>query len=221
MDLCCGLGGWAEAFGAAGWIVYGVDIHNFGRYPGIFIRSDIRLMRGRDYRGGIDLVVASPPCTEFSKYDSPGLFPNMERPSVELVNSCFQFAADAQVPIVLENVRGLQKLIGQAVQHYGSFYLWGDVPPLKPYIPGRAGRPVLKWNHRSPSLRAKIPFELAYIVSQFHTRVLEDRRRIACQAVNIGMSGQSVSQYLHGSALSGSCHEVHAEPSSVPPREFV
>jgi hypothetical protein len=34
--------------------------------------------------------------------------------------------------MVLENVRGLQKFLGRAVAHYGSYYLWGDVPLLLP-----------------------------------------------------------------------------------------
>ena len=34
--------------------------------------------------------------------------------------------------MVVENVRGAQKWVGRARWHYGSFYLWGDVPALMP-----------------------------------------------------------------------------------------
>ncbi len=178
LDLCCGLGGWAEAFLAAGWIVLGVDVRRFKEYPAPMIVCDIRSLVASDYRGAVDLVVASPPCTEFSKFERPALFKNLASPDLELVRCCFDFAREVEAPLVLENVRGLQKLIGQAVQHYASFYLWGDgVPPLMPYIPGRAGRPSLKWKHRSASLRARIPFELAYTVANFHSSSAADRAR--------------------------------------------
>lgn len=168
MDLCSGSRGWGEGFESAGWIVLGVDKRPFREKcsPPQLVR-DITTLDPDDYRGLIDLVVASPPCEEFSKWDTQ-LFPGTPRPDLTLVNFCFEFAAALGVPIVLENVRGLQKLIGPAAQHYGSFYLWGDVPTLMPYIPGRQGRPKMKWCHRSPRLRAKIPLELAYTVANFH-----------------------------------------------------
>jgi hypothetical protein len=36
--------------------------------------------------------------------------------------------------MVVENVRAAQKWVGPARWHYGSFYLWGDVPALMPII---------------------------------------------------------------------------------------
>jgi len=210
LDLCCGRGGWADAFLCAGWNVLGVDVRRFKDYPAPMMVRDIRSLVAADYRGAVDLVVASPPCTEFSKYDSPGLFPDMEPPDLELVQFCFEFARACHAPLVLENVRGLQRLIGQAVQHYGSFYLWGDgVPPLMPYIPGRAGRPALKWKHRSSSLRARIPFELAYTVAQFHTRLLENR----------GMAAALVCSRIDGTALAGSCVFEHARCRTIRPED--
>lgn len=51
------------------------------------------------------------------------------------------------MPIVVENVCGAQKWVGRARAHYGSFYLWGDVPALLP-IPLKRGVKVggLDWN---------------------------------------------------------------------------
>jgi hypothetical protein len=34
---------------------------------------------------------------------------------------------------VVENVCGAQKWVGRAAWHYGSYYLWGDVPALMPH----------------------------------------------------------------------------------------
>jgi hypothetical protein len=153
--------------------------------------SDILTINGTAL-GGPDFIVASPPCQEFSKYDAPGLFPDYAVPSTELVEACFALARRLAVPICLENVRGLQKVIGQAVQHYGPFYLWGDgVPPLMPHTPGRSGRHAFKGmprrkrdgleiarqpKHRNPARRAVIPFELAYHVALCAGRIVEIRR---------------------------------------------
>lgn len=39
------------------------------------------------------------------------------------------------MPMVVENVVGAQAWVGRAKWHYGSFYLWGDVPALMPFAP--------------------------------------------------------------------------------------
>lgn len=51
------------------------------------------------------------------------------------------------IPLVVENVRGAQKWVGQSRGKYGSFHLWGDVPALMP-IPLKRGVKVggLDWN---------------------------------------------------------------------------
>lgn len=36
------------------------------------------------------------------------------------------------IPLIVENVRGAQRWVGQAKWHFGSYYLWGDVPALMP-----------------------------------------------------------------------------------------
>jgi hypothetical protein len=57
---------------------------------------------------------------------------------MELFNAQFRIqreaseAAGRHIPMVVENVRGAQKWVGRAAWHYGSFYLWGDVPALMP-----------------------------------------------------------------------------------------
>ncbi len=37
------------------------------------------------------------------------------------------------IPLIVENVKGAQPWVGRAQWHYGSFYLWGDVPALMPF----------------------------------------------------------------------------------------
>ena len=37
------------------------------------------------------------------------------------------------IPMVVENVKGAQCWVGSARWHFGSYYLWGDVPALMPF----------------------------------------------------------------------------------------
>ena len=59
-------------------------------------------------------------------------------PSTALFDACFRIqceaseAAGRHIPMVVENVRGAQPGVGRASWHYGSYYLWGDVPALMP-----------------------------------------------------------------------------------------
>jgi len=61
-----------------------------------------------------------------------------EPPDNTLFDACFRIqreasgAAGRHVPMLVENVRGAQQWVGRAAWHYGSFYLWGDVPALMP-----------------------------------------------------------------------------------------
>lgn len=41
------------------------------------------------------------------------------------------------IPLIVENVCGAQKWVGRARWHFGSFYLWGDVPALMPNVLSR------------------------------------------------------------------------------------
>jgi hypothetical protein len=111
-----------------------------------------------------DLIVASPPCTEYSYMAMPWSrakqiaralrgedeFPEPYRGSrtVEQLNAifdaCFRLqreaseAAGRHIPMIVENVKGAQPWVGRAAWSFGSFYLWGDVPALMPSA--RAGQ---------------------------------------------------------------------------------
>lgn len=149
IDLYCGLGGWTEGLLAEGWDVVGFDIerHAYGehRYPAQLVLQDVRSIDGAQFRNA-SLIVASSPCQEFSYRAMPWkrakalgppllgmeLFAQAERIQREAIAAAGRF-----VPMVQENVRGAQKYVGRARWHYGSFYLWGDVPALMPITFGR------------------------------------------------------------------------------------
>lgn len=150
LDLCCGKGGWSRGLLAADWDVIGVDIEQWDGYPGYFMKDDVRKIHGPmlDKTNGreIKLVVASPPCQEFSYRSFP--FKRCRElaekvpPDKSIWKACERIAKECKAPLILENVRGAQKYMGKAKAHYGSFYLWGDVPALLP-----EGKPTKGFQH--------------------------------------------------------------------------
>lgn len=146
LDLCCGKGGWTRGLLAAGWDVLGVDIELWDGYPkeAAFLKCDVREIKIKDEK--YSLVCASPPCQEFSYRSFPfkrcrDLAANVP-PDKSIWRACERIAKECNAPLILENVRGAQKYMGKAVAHYGSFYLWGDMPAILPI-----GRPIKGFRH--------------------------------------------------------------------------
>jgi hypothetical protein len=161
IDLFCGLGGWTEGLLAEGYDVIGFDIeaHEYGeeRYPGKLVLQDVLTIHGSQFKDA-DLIVASPPCQEFSYMAMPwGRAKQIARAlrgeddfpagykgsrTVEqlnaLFNACFRIqreasqAAGRHIPMVVENVKGAQPWVGRAKWAFGSYFLWGDIPALMP-----------------------------------------------------------------------------------------
>ena len=161
VDFFCGLGGWAEGGLAEGYRVVGYDIeaHEYGeeRYPGELVLQDVLTLDGAQFADAA-LIVASPPCQEFSYMAMPWKrgkqiaralrgqdeFPEGYRGSrtiadlTALFDACFRIqreasaAAGHHIPMVVENVRGAEPWVGRARWSFGSYYLWGDVPALMP-----------------------------------------------------------------------------------------
>lgn len=162
IDLFCGLGGWTDGLLAEGWDVIGFDIeeHDYGdgmRYPAQLVLQDVLTIHGRQFKD-VSLIVASPPCQEFSYMAMPwsrakqiaaalrgqGEFPEGYTGSrtleqlKALFDACFRIqreaieAAGRFIPLVVENVRGACVWVGRSRWNYASFHLWGDVPALMP-----------------------------------------------------------------------------------------
>jgi hypothetical protein len=161
IDLCCGLGGWTDGLLSEGWQVRGYDIeaHEYGeeRYPAELVIRNVLEMHGSEIADA-ELIVASPPCPEYSYMAMPWSrakqiaralrgedeFPEPYRGSrtVEQLNAifdaCFRLqreaseAAGRHIPMIVENVRGAEPWVGKAAWNYGSYYLWGDLPALMP-----------------------------------------------------------------------------------------
>jgi len=188
IDLYCGLGGWAEGFLAEGYDVIGFDIER-RPYPGQLALQDVMTIHVSQFRDAA-VIVASPPCQEYSYRAMPWKRAKaLPPPSNELWDACFRIqreaseAAEHYIPMVVENVRGAQKWLGRARWHYGSYYLWGDVPALMPFAlriegKGFAARfedtPFAWYGSKSSArkaasaLIAKIPFELARYIAKVY-----------------------------------------------------
>lgn len=172
IDLYCGLGGWTEGLLVEGYRVVGFDIERhrypardfsladesskapltgaWHEYPAQLVLQDVLTLHGSQFKGAA-LIVASPPCQEFSYMAMP--WSRAKQIAAEyrsgvrdvkkltaLFDACFRIqreaseAAGHHIPLVVENVCGAQKWVGRARWHFGSFYLWGDVPALMPIV---------------------------------------------------------------------------------------
>lgn len=153
IDLFCGLGGWTEGLLAEGYDVIGFDIerHDYGdgkRYPAQLVLQDVLTLHGRQFKDAA-LIVASPPCQEYSYMAMPwsrakaiaAEYRSGARDVTKLTalfDACFRIQHEAIetaghfIPLVVENVRGACPWVGRSRWNYGSFHLWGDVPALMP-----------------------------------------------------------------------------------------
>jgi len=183
IDLCCGLGGWTEGLIAEGYEVVGYDIeaHEYDgeKYPGKLVLQDILSLHGSQFKDAA-LIVASPPCQEFSYMAMPwsrakqiaralrgkDSFPEPYTGSrtlselTALFDACFRIqreaseAAGRHIPMVVENVKGAQPWVGRSKWSFGSYFLWGDVPALMPiqkYHQRQKVKAGEQWNINRPN----------------------------------------------------------------------
>jgi hypothetical protein len=168
IDLFCGLGGWTEGLMAQGYRVVGFDIteHKYGeqRYPAQLVVQDVLSLHGSQFRDAA-LIVASPPCQEYSYMAMPWSLAKAKAAAIRadttgaelerlnrLFNACFRIqreaclAAGRHIPMVVENVRGAIPWVGRSRWNFGSFHLWGDVPALMPITFKGHKAPGLNWS---------------------------------------------------------------------------
>jgi hypothetical protein len=178
IDLFCGLGGWTDGFLAEGYDVTGYDIeaHDYGTggYPAELVLRDVLTIDGSEFADA-SVILASPPCQRYSYMAMPWKRAKAQAAAIladstgeklrelnALFDACFRIqreasaAAGRHIPLIVENVRGAEKWVGHARWHFGSFYLWGDVPALMPKTfhlknPGRNFHYPEKYGIPSPS----------------------------------------------------------------------
>jgi len=169
LDLFCGLGGWSSAFIEANHNCTGIDIKNIG-YPYRFIKADLNDWKPDQH---YDVILASPPCTQFSKVNQNWNGKNNESKGLGLVFKTFALIEQIKPKYwVIENVKGLSEFIDKPndIVRYGkssqrkAAYLWSNIGKL-----GMLDSMIIKNTHRKtfkigdPEL-AKIPYELSHAV---------------------------------------------------------
>jgi hypothetical protein len=172
IDLFCGLFGWSEGLMAEGFEVIGFDLEDmrgkfgFDRLPSTnLVIQNVLTLHGSQFRNAA-LIVASPPCQEFSYMAMPWTLGKAKAAAIRadttgaelkrltrLFDACFRIqreaceAAGHHIPLIVENVRGAQPWVGRSRWSHGSFHLWGDVPALMP-ITSRAVKVGMgSWRH--------------------------------------------------------------------------
>ena len=152
LDLFCGRWGWSKAFAERGWDCVGIDLVAPPEVPQgcLFIQADItRLHYAEEYGWYIslhgrvpsrylrkfDFICASSPCEQFSVHGMKHFHPDPPYPElgIKLFEHTRAECERSGTPYVMENVRPAQKFVGNAVDHCGPFYLWGNgLPALLP-----------------------------------------------------------------------------------------
>ena len=108
LDLFCGVGGWSQAFAEAGHQCTGIDLHNLG-YPYKFIKADLFDWEPEEH---YDIILASPPCSEFSIAKKWAWGTQDERIGLDLVYRTFYLIQKIKPQFwALENVRGLAEFL--------------------------------------------------------------------------------------------------------------
>ena len=146
LDLCSGLGGASEAFVKDPyWDV--VRIENNPELAHVPHTESLDVLQWMDWipclfdaMGKPDLVIAAPPCKEFSRaFSAPG--PCAERlgirfePDMRILEACIDIVEYLNPTYhIIENVQGaighFQVYLGNYRQHIGPFYLWGSFPQI-------------------------------------------------------------------------------------------
>lgn len=197
LDLFCGRFGAGRVFAERGWDVLGFDIVPPPEiHPGCkFVQKDILTFTQEELASyNADFLWASSPCEEFSVWGQRHFHPNPKFPDMGLVLFCYtrRLFERSGLPFVMENVRPAQRFVGNAVNHLGSFFLWGSaVPPLLPqgiskgYSQVGRKRAESQGGDKDPLLYiakeeraariATIPPELALTVCDFVERLIEQR----------------------------------------------
>ena len=148
LDLFCGAGGAAVGYYRAGFEVVGVDINPQPHYPFEFHQADALTYPLE----GFDAIHASPPCQLYS--DATWNDTKAEAP--DLIGPMRALLLDADLPWVMENVRGAVGTLNSSLLLCGSMF---DLPvtrhrvfesPLLLWAPHHECRLVRKTQLRFP-----------------------------------------------------------------------
>ena len=132
LELFCGRGGWSKGFKQIfpNAQFYGIDVKDFG-YPFNFIKADLNDWKPDEH---YDIILASPPCSEFSEVKRNCAHPYDERMGLDLVWRTFSLIEKMRPEFwIIENVKGLSEFLPNVSEkiRYGkktrkTAYLWSN-----------------------------------------------------------------------------------------------
>ena len=183
LDLCSGLGGFSEAFIAAGHEVMRIEnnplLSNVASTEIICI-FDVRDLLEENRKENpdpffhdIDVVLFSPPCYEFSlAFNAPRAIHSRENPKIPYEPDMSIFHCGLEIIRmlkpkcwILENVRGaspyFSEVIGKPRQINDAYFFWGNFPS---FVPNPFPSKVDKDERHNPlraNVRGKIPIEIS------------------------------------------------------------
>lgn len=188
LDLYSGLGGFSEAFArSAGWEVVRIENNPLLADVPHTILADILTLDPRDFKD-FDLILASPPCTEFSLgYSGPrsvayrqGIRGDDYKPDMTLVETAVRWNAIIKPKFFLmENVNGSQRYFAKIRQYpimkHGPFVFYGTFPlfSMPPgwshnketsKLTGKKGQDTWSSDPLRANKKGKLPIELSRAV---------------------------------------------------------
>jgi len=165
LDLFSGLGGWSKAFKDRNHEVITIDaVKEFN--PSVVIDiNKLDVSKLEDF----DIILASPPCAEFSKSSMPDSW-NKNRtvnPDTRLLLKTMDIIKEVNPKYwIIENVRGavpfFKPITGKPVKRVGSRYLWGNFPIID--VKDSYGKERIPPIKNRPALRSLIPYNLSLAV---------------------------------------------------------
>jgi len=186
LDLFSGFGGWSEAFLNSGHEVLRIEnnplLKDVKRTHLICVKEFRDELLNAKERGeplmDIDVIMASPPCLEFSNaFNAPkskwlreNPFANVDdyEPNLELLEITLEIIDIIKPKYwVIENVVGsiryFKPKLGIPRQIIGAFVLWGTYPEIiiKNELPSKASKDK-RWSKLRSNHKAKIPIQLSH-----------------------------------------------------------
>ena len=172
LDLCCGLGGFSQAFqNDPRYFVITVDIEPRFRPTLVWDVTDVPgLLQAIDMldkpKETFDLILCSPPCIEFARIGMPWIKYDKTEPDMSIVLACKKIISTFNPPFwVMENTMHGKKWICPLIGDYriklGPYYFWGEFPLFDCHVEWKKNKDVWSTNPDRSAIRAKLPMELS------------------------------------------------------------
>jgi len=167
LDLFSGLGGFSQAFRERGHEIITID--NQEKFNPDLCRDirrsgDILKIISKRGVGKVDIVLASPPCIEFTKASMPW-YPDIV-PDMALLAATIAIVRNINPKFyVIENVRGavlfFKPYLGDYKKRCGSRYLWGNFPEFSCDHKKCCGKQKVPPGRFRAERRSKVPYEIS------------------------------------------------------------